>query len=189
MRRGISRSSAGVALVFTFMHGQRSGGQELARGVRVTAENDYFNFWLPPGERSDDNYTQGLRVSWEAGVPLFVRRFVCHDVQACASTIEIGQEIFTPTDDAASPIPGQRPYAGCLYARATALAATEGTRRSLGVTVGVTGVPSLAAQTQEIFHQLVLHATSANVKTADSVAIISDRAEARPHRLGRALLR
>ncbi|MEP6618581.1 MAG: lipid A deacylase LpxR family protein [bacterium] len=133
----------------------QSGGQELSRTVRVSVENDYFDFWLPPDKRSDDNYTHGMRIGWDAiAVPAFARAAICGK-RACGSTFEIGQEIYTPTDDAVLPIPGQRPYAGWLYARASAIAASDRTRREVGVTLGVTGAPSLAAQTQEIFHHLI----------------------------------
>jgi lipid A 3-O-deacylase len=125
----------------------------LARSVRITAENDYFDFWRPPGRRPDDNYTQGARVAGDAVHVLpVVRRLVCYLRDACGSTFEVGQELYTPTHDSADPLPGERPYAGWLYARATAHGVTPRQRRSFDLTLGVTGPASLAAQTQDAFH-------------------------------------
>ena len=125
----------------------------LVRSVRITAENDYFDFWRPPDRRPDDNYTQGARVTVDV-VPVLsvVRRLVCDLHAPCGSTVEVGQELYTPTNDSADPIPGERPYAGWLYARATAKTVTPRRRRSFDVTVGVTGPASLAEQTQDAFH-------------------------------------
>jgi hypothetical protein len=145
-----------VALALSICRTAECSGQELARTVRVTAENDYFDFWLPPNQRSDDNYTQGAHVSWDvARVPSFARRVVCREKAACASTIEIRQDIYTPMEDAPGPIPGQRPYAGWLGVRASAVEGTPRSRRTISATIGVTGPASLAAQTQEAFHHLI----------------------------------
>jgi hypothetical protein len=130
--------------------------QALARSVRVTAENDYFDFWRRPDERPDDNYTQGARVAVDlTAPPPVIRRFFCGTRFLCGSSLEVGQEMYTPTDDAVQPLPGERPYAGWLYARGIANAATPRSRRSLELTLGVTGPASLAAQTQEAFHHWV----------------------------------
>ena len=37
----------------------------LARSARIAIDNDYFDFATPPRQRSDDNYTQGLRIAWD----------------------------------------------------------------------------------------------------------------------------
>lgn len=133
-----------------------AAAQALARTVHIVADNDYFTFWRAPHRRADDNYTQGARVTWDAaGTPGIVRRLVCPHGRSCGTAFEFGQEMYTPTLDAPMPIPGERPYAGWLYGRATVVGGTARTRRSLGVTLGVTGRPSLAAQTQEAFHRLV----------------------------------
>ena len=122
----------------------------------MTEENDYFDFSRPWRQRADDNYTQGLRVSWDvASVPSFMRPLLCPDRHACASTFEIGQEMYTPTVDGVRPIPGQRPYAGWLSVSASTVAATHRTRRAVGITLGVTGPASLAEQTQAAFHHLI----------------------------------
>lgn len=141
----------GAALAVALLSPCVCDSQELARGIHVTEENDYLDFWLPPDRRPDDNYTQGLRIGWESKrtLPLW-RRLVCRDTRACGSTFEMGQEMYTPTTD-----DGVRPFAGWLYARAGEVVATDHSRRMLSVTVGLTGPPSLAEQTQETFHRLV----------------------------------
>ncbi|MEO6525545.1 MAG: lipid A deacylase LpxR family protein [Gemmatimonadaceae bacterium] len=149
--------AVGAILALTFSTADISDGQQLSRQLRTTAENDFFNFWVSPYERPDDNYTQGLRLEWDdRRVPSFARRLICRAKAACGSTLEVGQEIYTPTDDATgSPAPGERPYAGWLYVKAAAVGATIRTRRDVGVTIGVTGRASLAQQTQESYHRLI----------------------------------
>ena len=142
-----------VVLTLVVANATLCQGQELARAVHVTAENDHFNFWQPPQQRSDDNYSQGVRLGWDVvGAPSVARRVICGRSVSCASTLEFGQEMYTPTLDAATPIPGQRPYAGWLYVRGGVVAATARTHRAVDATFGVTGRASLAGQIQEIAH-------------------------------------
>jgi lipid A 3-O-deacylase len=146
----------GALLSLVVIHAVTCRAQELARSVRVTAENDYFDFWRPPARRSDDNYTQGVRLTRDAAyVPSFAHRLMCRADAACGSALEIGQEIYTPTNDATQPLPGERPYAGWLYLRGRVVEGDLQTRRAIAATLGVTGPASLAAQTQEAFHHLV----------------------------------
>jgi lipid A 3-O-deacylase len=141
----------GAALAVVLLSPGVCESQELARAIHVTEENDYLDFWLPPNRRPDDNYTQGLRIGWESKHTLSVwRRLLCRDTHACGSTFEVGQEMYTPTTEH-----GVRPFAGWLYARAGEVVATDHSRRVLSVTLGLTGPPSLAEQTQKAFHRLV----------------------------------
>lgn len=133
--------------------------------VRVRAENDYFDFWIAPRHRPDDNYTQGARASvlvpaaplwggWLGGGRPTCRHAV--EGAACLATeLTLGQEIYTPTDDSPLPQFGERPYAGWLFASISArrIAATD--QRAMTLTLGVTGPPSLAAAAQDWFHHLV----------------------------------
>lgn len=150
-----SLQAALLALIVT-AHGSRCDAQELRRAVSIVAENDYFDFWQPPDHRSDDNYTQGARIRADVGgAPQLFRRAFCVNQGACGSMLEMGQEMYTPTVDRLQPVPGDRPYAGWLYLRGSVVAATGAARRTVSMTVGVTGPPSLAAQAQEEFHHLV----------------------------------
>jgi hypothetical protein len=128
--------------------------QQLGAFVRVTADNDQFNFWRAPGQRPDEDYSQGLRLEWQSRrVPSGIRTRLCATT-ACASNFQVGQEIYTPVNDAPQPIPGERPYAGWLYGRGSFKAATHRHRGSFSAVVGVTGPASLAEQVQTSFHHL-----------------------------------
>lgn len=149
-------SICSIALAITIGIPAHGSAQALAQSVSVTAENDYFDFWRPPDQRSDDNYTQGVRVSADiSAVPTLLRGLICrHRSQSeCATALEMGQDMYTPTIDAVHLIPGQRPYAGWLYLRASTVAATPSRRVTVDATVGVTGTASLAEQAQIAFHQ------------------------------------
>jgi hypothetical protein len=127
--------------------------QELTRSVRLTVDNDYFNFWLPPLQRPDDNYTQGARIAWDlASTPRFARALLCPSGVACGTTVEIGQEMYTPSAD--WPAPGDRPYAGWLYGRVEVRGGRPRMMRRLDITIGLTGPPSLAEAAQTGFHRL-----------------------------------
>ena len=133
-----------------------AAAQDVARAVRLTADNDYFTFWVPPARRADDNYTHGARVAWNpAGAPGLARRLVCPARRACAMALEVGQEMYTPVIDAPTPVSGERPYAGWLYARPDAVGADRRRRRTLALTVGVTGPAALAGTTQTAIHRQV----------------------------------
>ncbi len=127
--------------------------QELTRTVRLTVDNDFFNFWRPPLQRPDDNYTQGARMAWDlASTPRFARALLCPSGVACGTTVEIGQEIYTPSTD--WPAPGERPYAGWLYGRVEVRGGRPRMMRRLDITVGVTGPPSLAEAAQTSVHRI-----------------------------------
>src|SRR3954471_4982954 len=86
--------------------------QQPARSLRATVENDALDFWLPPDKRPDDNYTHGARIGWDpGGTPARARRLICRGGNACGTSVEIGQEIYTPTRDADLPLRGERSYA------------------------------------------------------------------------------
>lgn len=131
-----------------------AGGQQLTRTIHASADNDYFNFWIPPLERSDDNYTHGMRIAWNPSiVPNVGRSIACRNGSACGLMLEVGQEMYTPTVDSPTPLPGQRPYAGWLYGRIVVRAATERAAHSLAMTAGVTGPAANAEYVQQAFHK------------------------------------
>lgn len=127
--------------------------QELARTVRITLDNDFLNVWEPPRERADHNYTHGLRLTWDlARTPEFARRLVCRS-GPCGTTLEVGQEIYTSTLDWFWHVEGERPYAGWLYGRAAVRGGDRGTLRRLGMTIGITGPPSLGEKAHTAVHE------------------------------------
>jgi len=138
-----------------------------ARSVTLMLDNDLVAV-RGAGAPPDYDYTHGAKValSW-AGAPRFVHRVLgrastsnCRGLEArragCISAaVAVGQEIYTPRDDASQPVPGERPYAGWLYASATVRRVGPGRARSLGVELGVSGPPSLAEPVQNGAHRLL----------------------------------
>jgi len=124
--------------------------------LRLVHDNDLFAPHPLDRPAQDRDYTAGTRLSWtssDAGwwaKPLGLS----DDSARLATRWEIGQEIYTPRIDHATPVPGERPYAGWLYGSVTA-EATKGWRtRSLTLQLGVTGPPSLAEPAQKEVHRI-----------------------------------
>ena len=142
--------------------------------LQFRVDNDGFDFWLRPAQRSDGEYTNGVRMTTEfARAPLWQllvpRSPPCSDVPESAprcssSELTIGQDMYTPAEDS-QPYTyagwrAQRPYAGWLYAGMTLKSVRRSTMRSVGVTLGVTGPPSLAERAQERAHAMMWRYTS-----------------------------
>ncbi len=164
------------------------------RALRLTVDNDLIALrgaGVPP----DYDYTHGMRLAaaWD-GAPRGLRRLArrparCRspggrDRGCLVTAVEVGQEIYTPRRDAPTPVPGERPYAGWLYASAAARGVTPGHVRTLRATAGVTGAASLAEQVQDGVHRLLHNAPQLGwahqLGTAPGVALSYDEA----HRLG-----
>lgn len=132
--------------------------------VRVVIDNDLFA--LSMGKPDDHDYTHGTRILLSTpGAPAFLRRLVA-DVPGCGtaaarrtgcamSTLEIGQEIYTPRVEGVTPIPGERPYSGWLYMAPAVHHIAGGRARSLRLLFGTTGPPSLAEEAQDGMHELL----------------------------------
>jgi hypothetical protein len=132
--------------------------------LRFEMDNDFYTFWLPPQKRPDIDYTNGLRVSASRTTPVrglsrlssnlpFCSRILAAD--RCGSArVEIGQEIYTPVDDAVVNLLYDRPYAGWLYAGYSAHVSTPVEDRVTTLRVGVVGAPSMAQGVQTAFHRL-----------------------------------
>ena len=119
------------------------------------------------GPPPDYDYTHGtsVAVAW-AGAPHRVRRLAgglpgCGPISsrasgAClASGVAVRQRILTPRRDAATPVPGERPYAGWLAASAIVHRVAPGRVRSLEVEAGITGPHSLAEDVQDGVHRML----------------------------------
>lgn len=127
-------------------------------------DNDFFDFWQAPSKRPDREYTQGAEVSvrWPAatGWPLHLtpgpKCTLATPLETpCAHwVLSLGQDIYTPSVDSPSLIPGQRPYAGWLYLALSKQ--VESARRFdvIRLETGVTGPPSLAKAVQIQWHQM-----------------------------------
>ena len=129
-------------------------------------ENDYFGT-----SNSDQHYTNGLRVTGLYSAP-DTPQGLSNLAEAIPSVSPhaitqigwvAGQEIYTPAEtDRKVPDPEDRPYAGWLYAGVLVAKAGQAADGPAGervhvfeVDIGVTGPPSLAAQSQISFHHRI----------------------------------
>ena len=131
--------------------------------MSVYYENDMFT-------GTDHYYTDGIKFSWSSSdlakfsdtpyasplLPVlnlipFVNRA---DFQKNL-TFSVGQNMYTPDNTAISePQPGDRPYAGWLYAGVGLIVKNADVRHSFGLNVGVVGPWSYAEQTQRFVHEI-----------------------------------
>lgn len=140
------------------------------RSFQLTSDNDAYNFWIPFDVRPDNEYSNGLRLAVEfAGAPVW--KVIARELGPCAregdqaapadpeagcasTTVEIGQQLYAPRIDSPTPVRGQRPFAGWLYAAATGRVVDGPVRHTVGLEVGVTGGPSLGEATMEHYHAI-----------------------------------
>jgi hypothetical protein len=156
-------------LAVTLGAGVRPLGAQASGAVRLRADNDGFDFWKRPARRSDGEYTSGLQMRAEMGhAPRWWRLTTktppCADAPdtapRCASAeFAVGQEMYTPAEDSQpytyAGWQNQRPYAGWLYGSLLLRSVRRSTIRTLGLTLGVTGPPSLADRAQEQAHAVM----------------------------------
>jgi lipid A 3-O-deacylase len=146
-------------------------------GTQVTGDNDALDVWLPPKERPDGEYTNGLRVSLSRSAAPLWGRLVrsaapCTGreapAQRCLTTeLAIAQQMYTPeplnhrgvdsTGDIviSAPITGDRAFAGWLHADATANIISEKRLTSFAIVAGITGPQSGAEALQRGFHHII----------------------------------
>jgi lipid A 3-O-deacylase len=132
--------------------------------LTVRVDNDAFDFWMQPFNRPDEEYTSGVRVSWDGGKsPWWSRALfrnggdcIDHATSCRTARLEIGQDIYTPSTSLADPkaAASARPNAGWLYVDQTARQLADNRSDQLTVTLGVTGPPALGQQAQSFFHSL-----------------------------------
>jgi hypothetical protein len=132
--------------------------------MTVTVENDAFT-------GSDNNYTNGLGVSWVSNdvrtydKDSFVARwadtwsflpFVGDEGYRTYAAWSIAQEMHTP-DDIANPNPpnDDQPYAGVLYLDSVLYSANERWAHVWFMKTGVVGPASQAEDVQKQFHQMI----------------------------------
>ena len=134
---------------------------------RLQLDNDAYNFWIDPGSRTDEQYTNGVVVSLETmRAPWWGRRFApgtpgCVEAAsregACVATIvSIAQDLYTPNLNrppfSEPNWEQERPYAAWLRVSATARIASPGELREVEIAAGVTGKPALGQVAQSIAH-------------------------------------
>lgn len=154
----------------------RSTAAQTVRSVTLAFDNDGFNFWIPPQQRTDWFYTHGSRLDFVlmARPPaegLFgVRALpVCGEetpagigVECLVTRLQFSQQIYTPENlfgyvpqnlFGTYPRTSDRPYAGWLSVRVAAERVSPSRNRSIGVEVGVTGRASLGGQAHLMIHR------------------------------------
>lgn len=124
--------------------------------VRVTLDNDQFNFWQVPIRRPDFGYTHGTEIALRLPrAPHAVARlapgWLLGDETAGgepALELRVRQNIYSPWT-----LPPDRHYAGWLEAAVGVSRSGEHSYRELLAHVGITGPPSLAGTIQRGMHQ------------------------------------
>lgn len=142
---------------------------------RVRLDNDAYNFWLHPGHRSDEEYTNGVVLGMEAlkapgwgrvlggGAPGCVHAGAAD--RACLTTLLfIGQDMYTPNlDRPPFSYVGwmyERPYAAWLYVGGEGRRVSNRALRTYSLSLGVTGAPALGKLAQSIAHQITAKYTT-----------------------------
>src|SRR5579862_9083587 len=120
----------------------------------VQEDNGNLAVWVPSHRRSDDNYTQGIRVVVDVAHPWAWFAHLLTSDSSVTQRVAFGQEIYTPTRYPVDPGPGQRPYAGWLYGELSTSVATNARQRSFSTDLGVIGPQSLAGWVQNTFHEI-----------------------------------
>lgn len=166
-----------MPLMVTGLAGALELGPEASPGrddyLTLYFDNDLFG-------GSDSDYTNGVRLSWISGnreleelgrVQRWLRRISgdrdsfrvfqavsgFEDAEAIHYNVgfSLTQLMFTPENPfAREPIPGQRPYAGWLALGSSLHVKDEHILNSVEFTLGITGDPSLAEESQDVIHDL-----------------------------------
>jgi hypothetical protein len=152
-------------------------GAQRAGAVEVRWDNDF----LAPrggGKPQDRDYTQGLEIAVEFG----------RDTASARGgyRVALGQRIYTPRVDGDEPVPGERPYAGWLYASIARRSGGPRAEYTLAAEAGVTGPPALAEPVQNAVHRLTNSQRQrgwANQLGFEPAFVVRGRAEL-PRRIG-----
>ncbi len=131
--------------------------------IRVTADNDAFNFWLPPWARTDREYTSGVsgsldfpgRIGWLRLPGRLESRRSGREGFSRTHSYAVGQAIYTgeavANGDAAR---STRPNAGWLYLELAEQDSSDRVIEEFRLAVGVVGPPALGERMQRFFHSL-----------------------------------
>ena len=136
---------------------------------RLRLDNDAYNFWIAPGHRTDEEYTNGVVASLETlGAPWWGKRLgggnpSCADSQevrgTCLTTaISLTQDIYTPNlhrpPFSSDTWENERPYAAWLSLGAEGRRVSPRALRTMSLALGVTGKPSLGETMQQLAHHI-----------------------------------
>lgn len=136
---------------------------------RARLDNDAYTFWQHPARRTDEEYSNGVRLSAESyRVPGWARRLSRGPVSCepragsrltCVShELTIGQDMYTPKLTRAPYMvedwESERPYAAWLFVGSTARFARPHTRDEVELAAGVTGKPALGQLAQRMAHTI-----------------------------------
>lgn len=136
---------------------------------RLRLDNDAYNFWIHPGHRTDEEFSNGVVASLETLRGTFWGRRIAPNTPDCGADtsrtgrclttqVEIGQVMYTPNlarPPFASPDwRDERPYAGWLWLGARGQSVSRRSLRQVDVQLGVTGPPALGQLSQQIAHRI-----------------------------------
>jgi hypothetical protein len=136
---------------------------------RIRLDNDAYNFWRGPGQRPDEEYTNGVHLSVHAATRGWLGAWLAPSVPACTRELApdapclttertLGQDVYTPRlDRAPYSTPrweDERPYFGWLFVREASVRTSPRELRRLELALGVTGEPSGAELAQSLAHAI-----------------------------------
>src|SRR5688572_18465041 len=158
---GKLRHVVGALVMLSCLAAPRQCFAQRLERVAVVWDNDILAL-RGTGAPPDYDYTQGqLLTAAFRGAFRPLRRWLEPEgddaAEAARTTLRlgVGQRIYTPRQDAAEPVPGERPYAGWLYVVADVSAFHVGTEHNVAVELGITGPAALGEHVQNGIHRLV----------------------------------
>ncbi len=163
--RAARTALAVLACLFCYPAVARENPDDLST-LNLYFENDLFS-------ESDQNYTNGIRLSWvspdlgdyvrDSALPQWIRSvnkrlLFFHPTPKGLQrnvVVSLGQTIFTPEDiDATEVVEDDRPYAGWLFSSFAYHTKTDDQLDSLEVDIGVVGPAALGKEAQDFIHDL-----------------------------------
>ncbi len=164
---GGGRGSGKTSGAKTLYEAAHDAGAQWAWRARL--DNDAYNFWQHPAARTDEEYSNGVRLAAEAYHAPWWARGLTREGASCdpragsrstcvSHELLIGQDIYTPDLDRAPYTvenwEQERPYAAWLYVSSTARFARPHTMDEVELAAGVTGRPALGELAQTIAHHI-----------------------------------
>ncbi len=142
---------------------------------RLRLDNDAYNFWIHPGRRSDEEYSNGVVASLETLRGTLWGRRLAPATPDCGTdaggggrclttAVSIGQDMYTPNllrpPFSTPDWERERPYAGWLWLGLTGRSVSRRSLRQFDLVAGVTGPPALGQVSQKIAHAITADYTT-----------------------------